>query len=248
MYTQQTHTTQHFQPRRHPTSTPSPHPTHTQLLYLLSPCLSLSLSSPLSDKRRLKSLKDENTFLRDQVGDNSRSQSRSQVNLDYLKSILVRFLSFDPTHPQRKALIPVIATILQFSPDELRNVEKVKAGGGGWLSMLGVGGGSGGSGGSGGGGGDGMGGGSGGSGGGSGGLPLHIPAGVDADSLPLSFSPHAAARQVSNASSTSTSSRASVVGTDTPPMTPVSAANSGGGGMNGRTVSASPASAPPKSR
>ena len=171
-------------------------------------------------------------FLRDQLGDNSRSQSRSQVNLDYLKSVLVRFLSFDPSHPQRKALIPVIATILQFSPDELRNVERVKPGGGGWLSMLGVGGGGG----SGGGGADG-------SAAVGQSLPLHIPAGVDADSLPLSFSPHG--RQLSSASSTSTSSRASIAGT--PPMTPVSASSGVAGGMNGRTVSASPASAPPKS-
>jgi len=166
------------------------------------------------------------------MGDNSRSQSRAQVNLDYLKSILVRFLSFDPTHPQRKALIPVIATILQFSPDELRGVEKVKPSSGGWLSMLGVGSG----------GGAGGGGVEGGVGAGQS-MPLHIPAGVDADSLPLSFSPHA--RQSSNVSSASTSSRASVVGT--PPMTPVSASSGMGAGMNGRTVSASPASAPPKS-
>ena len=205
----------------------SSHTTHWVCLYSLR----LSVSCPLSDKRRLKSVKDENAFLRDQMSDNSRSQSRSQVNLDYLKSILVRFLSFDPTHPQRKALIPVIATILQFSPDELRNVEKVKSSSGGWLSMLGVG----------------SAGGGGVSADGSVGaghsMPLHIPAGVDADSLPLSFSPHA--RQLSSASSTSTSSRASVIGT--PPMTPVSASSSVGGGMNGRAVSASPASAPPKS-
>ena len=166
------------------------------------------------------------------MGDNSRSQSRAQVNLDYLKSILVRFLSFDPTHPQRRALIPVIATILQFSPDELRNVEKVKPQSGGWLSMLGVGGTAGG----GGGGADGpLGAGH--------SLPLHIPAGVDADSLPLSFSPHS--RQPSHASSTSMSGRASAAGT--PPMTPVSASSSMAAPMNGRTVSASPASAPPKS-
>ena len=74
-------------------------------------------------------------------------------------------------------------------------------------------------------------------------LPLHIPAGVDVDSLPLSFSPHG--RQSSTASSASVSSRASVVGT--PPMTPVSATSSLDGGMNGRAVSASPASASSKS-
>ena len=193
-----------------------------------------------SDKRRLKALKDENGFLREQMTDNSRSQSRAQVNLDYLKSILVRFLSYDPAHPQRKALIPVIATILHFSPDELKNVERVKAsssGGGGWLSMLGVGGAAAGSGGGGGGGLDGP----LGPGGAGRSMPLHIPAGVDVDSLPLSFSPHG--RQLSTASSVSTSSRASMIGT--PPMTPMSAASSvDGGGMNGRAVSASPAFAP----
>ena len=178
-------------------------------------------------------------FLREQMGDNTRSQSRAQVNLDYLKSILVRFLSFEPSHPQRKALIPVIATILQFSPDEVRNVERVKAGSsGGWLSMLGVGIGSDSTGAS-----SSSGGGGHGSAGAGYSMPLHIPAGVDADSLPLSFSPHG--RQSSTASSASASSRASVVGT--PPMTPVSASSATGGGMNGRTVSATPASAPPKS-
>ena len=196
--------------------------------------------SLLPDKRRLKTLKDENGFLREQMTDNSRSQSRAQVNLDYLKSILVRFLSFEPSHPQRRALIPVIATILQFSPDEVRNVEKVKAGSsGGWLSMLGVGAGSSDSTGA----SSSLGGGGHGLTGAGHSMPLHIPAGVDADSLPLSFSPHG--RQSSTASSTSASSRASVVGT--PPMTPVSASSATGGSMNGRTVSATPASAPPKS-
>ena len=218
----QQHTHNHAVLLSHP---PTSHSTHRL-------CVSSVRLAPLLDKRRLKSLKDENSFLRDQMSDNSRSQSRAQVNLDYLKSILVRFLSFEPAHPQRKQLIPVIATILQFSPDELRNVEKVKASSGGWLSMLGVGGAAGGAGAAG-----------GPLGAGQSSLPLHIPAGVDADSLPLSFSPHG--RQSSTASSASTSSRASIHGT--PPMTPVSAASSGDGGMNGRAVSASPASAPSKS-
>jgi hypothetical protein len=89
-------------------------------------------------RRRAKALKDDNDFLQAQQSDHGRSQSRSQVNIDYLKSVLVRFLAFDPQHPQRRALIPVIATILQFSPEELRSVETVKPHTAGWMSMLGI--------------------------------------------------------------------------------------------------------------
>ena len=89
-------------------------------------------------RRRAKALKDENELLQAQQSEDGRSQSRSQVNIDYLKSVLVRFLAFDPQHPQRRALVPVIATILQFSPEELRAVETVRPQTAGWLSMLGM--------------------------------------------------------------------------------------------------------------
>ena len=86
----------------------------------------------------MKLLKEELSFAQAQLAAVKGSEGRSSVNVDYLKSVLVRFLAFDPAHPQRRALIPVLATILHFTPEELRSVETVKPNSASWLSMLGM--------------------------------------------------------------------------------------------------------------
>merc|ERR1712216_1116524 len=49
-----------------------------------------------------------------QVEELGRIQRREDVNMDYLKSIVVQFLSFAPGTSERNSLLPVIAPLLQF--------------------------------------------------------------------------------------------------------------------------------------
>jgi hypothetical protein len=54
-----------------------------------------------------------------------RVSRRENVNMDYLKNIILQFMTFPVTSPERISLIPVIATLLQFNPKEIVEVDKV---------------------------------------------------------------------------------------------------------------------------
>jgi len=53
-----------------------------------------------------------------------RTTRRESVNMDYLKNIVVQYMSFPAQSPERVSLVPVIAMLLQFSPEEINDVEK----------------------------------------------------------------------------------------------------------------------------
>jgi hypothetical protein len=44
--------------------------------------------------------------------------------MDYLKNIILQYLSFPSASPERNSLLPVLALLLQFSPAELKSVEE----------------------------------------------------------------------------------------------------------------------------
>uniref|UniRef100_A0A7S2ULP5 GRIP domain-containing protein n=2 Tax=Attheya septentrionalis TaxID=420275 RepID=A0A7S2ULP5_9STRA len=52
-----------------------------------------------------------------------RVHRREDVNLDYLKSIVVQYLSKPPGSSERSALLPVLATLLQFDPSDYQAIE-----------------------------------------------------------------------------------------------------------------------------
>lgn len=62
----------------------------------------------------------------DQVQELCRVQRREDVNLDYLKSIVVQYLSKPPGSSERAALLPVLATLLQFDDSDYRSIEEGK--------------------------------------------------------------------------------------------------------------------------
>jgi hypothetical protein len=62
-----------------------------------------------------------------EVEELSRIHRREDVNLDYLKSTIVQFLSKPPGSSERVALLPVIATLLQFDSDDYKLIEQGKA-------------------------------------------------------------------------------------------------------------------------
>jgi chromosome segregation ATPase len=55
-----------------------------------------------------------------------RVKRREDVNLDYLKSIVVQFLSKPPGSSERQALLPVLATLLQFDANDYKTIEEGK--------------------------------------------------------------------------------------------------------------------------
>ena len=72
--------------------------------------------------------------------DLGRVKRRENVNLDYLKSVVVQFLSHASGSSERKHLLPVIATLLQFDPTDYKaigdGVEKGRAAAGGFWGLL----------------------------------------------------------------------------------------------------------------
>lgn len=62
----------------------------------------------------------------DLLAELGRVQRREDVNLDYLKSTIVQFLSKPPGSSERAALLPVIATLLQFDERDYAAIEEGK--------------------------------------------------------------------------------------------------------------------------
>jgi len=61
-----------------------------------------------------------------QVEELGRVKRREDVNMDYLKSIVVQYLSKPPGTSERAALLPVLATLLQFDANDYRLIEDGK--------------------------------------------------------------------------------------------------------------------------
>ena len=61
-----------------------------------------------------------------QVEDLCRIHRREDINLDYLKGTVVQFLSKPPASSERGALLPVIATLLQFDAEDYKLIEEGK--------------------------------------------------------------------------------------------------------------------------
>ena len=62
-----------------------------------------------------------------QVEELCRIRRREDVNLDYLKSIVVQYLSKPPGASEREALLPVLATLLQFDANDYKVIEDGKS-------------------------------------------------------------------------------------------------------------------------
>jgi len=62
----------------------------------------------------------------DRVESLARVHRREGVNMDYLKSIVVQYLAKPPGSSERTALLPVLATLLQFDESDYKAIEKGK--------------------------------------------------------------------------------------------------------------------------
>lgn len=68
-------------------------------------------------------LAEQTKVLKEEIRRSQRNDKRETVNLEYLKNVVIKFLQF---REEREQLLPVVATILQFSPEELRALKRAQ--------------------------------------------------------------------------------------------------------------------------
>mmetsp|Transcript_658 Transcript_658/g.1525 ORF Transcript_658/g.1525 Transcript_658/m.1525 type:complete len:598 (+) Transcript_658:194-1987(+) len=66
----------------------------------------------------LARLQDDHRRLLSEVAELRCVKNRETVNMDYLKNIVLQYMSFPPSSPERAGLVPVISLLLQFSEEE----------------------------------------------------------------------------------------------------------------------------------
>ena len=59
-----------------------------------------------------------------QLAEMKASEKRHGLNMDYLKTIVVRFMM---ESQEKEELVPVLARLLEFSPEELRKVKEARS-------------------------------------------------------------------------------------------------------------------------
>jgi len=80
------------------------------------------LQNLLSDAERMEKLHHlQEQHLKNEIRDLQRTLKRENANPEYLKNIMVKFIEFED---QREQLLPVIATVLQLSPAEMRRINE----------------------------------------------------------------------------------------------------------------------------
>ncbi|KAF0738227.1 hypothetical protein AaE_008883 [Aphanomyces astaci] len=61
--------------------------------------------------------------LEDDIAHLVRTERREGVNMEYLKNVVVQFMSFRPGSSQQLKLIPVLSMLLQFTPEDMDEVQ-----------------------------------------------------------------------------------------------------------------------------
>ena len=72
---------------------------------------------------QLAQLQTANSGLQAEVAQLSRVAKREGVNMDYLKNVVLQYITFPLGSPERESLVPVIAMLLQFSTEETKLCE-----------------------------------------------------------------------------------------------------------------------------
>ncbi|GLE07472.1 hypothetical protein PINS_up017783 [Pythium insidiosum] len=76
---------------------------------------------------RIQALLDERARHSEEVAQLMQSQRREGVNLEYLKNVIVQYMSFKPGSSQQLRLVPVITTLLEFTPADVKEIKKANA-------------------------------------------------------------------------------------------------------------------------
>ncbi|CAI5742664.1 unnamed protein product [Hyaloperonospora brassicae] len=62
------------------------------------------------------------------------NQRRDGVNMEYLKNVVVQYMSFRPGSSEQARLVPVLSTLLQFTAADVKGVKHASCRGSGWTS------------------------------------------------------------------------------------------------------------------
>nr|XP_039266340.1 LOW QUALITY PROTEIN: GRIP and coiled-coil domain-containing protein 1-like [Styela clava] len=62
--------------------------------------------------------------LQEKIANFDRSKSRENANLEYLKNVMYQYLTTNRNQSAKSRMLGAVTTILQFSPDEIKNVRK----------------------------------------------------------------------------------------------------------------------------
>ena len=83
----------------------------------------------------LKHCAAQEALLKDEVEKAAASRVRSTVNVEYLHNIMVKFLELE-AEDEHESLVPVITTILAFSPEEIARVAAARQSGNRFVSRF----------------------------------------------------------------------------------------------------------------
>jgi len=64
--------------------------------------------------------------LQKEVVDLRRTHKRDGINMDYLKNIVIQYMTFPVNSSEKMSLVPVLAMLLQFTPKELAQVQRAQ--------------------------------------------------------------------------------------------------------------------------
>jgi hypothetical protein len=71
-------------------------------------------------------LQQSHQALTEEVAELRRTNRREGVNMDYLKHVVLQYMSFSQRSTERRTLVPVIAMLLQFSRSELLEIDRTE--------------------------------------------------------------------------------------------------------------------------
>ena len=64
------------------------------------------------------------TDLTTEITELRKIKQREGINMDYLKNVVIQYMTFPINSSERNALVPVLAMLLQFSPKEMMEIQK----------------------------------------------------------------------------------------------------------------------------
>ncbi|KAF4321360.1 hypothetical protein BBO99_00004760 [Phytophthora kernoviae] len=94
-----------------------------------------ALSDQLEEaQRELQELRDDKRRHAEELTAMLQNQRRDGVNMEYLKNVVVQYMSFRPGSSQQARLIPVLTTLLQFTAADTKEIKHATRRGNSWTS------------------------------------------------------------------------------------------------------------------
>ncbi|TMW63839.1 hypothetical protein Poli38472_002780 [Pythium oligandrum] len=85
-------------------------------------------------RTRIQELQQEKAKHRQEVVALTQTQRRGDVNIEYLKNVMVQYMTLKGDSAQQARLVPLITNLLQLTPTEIKEIEKANRRGASWVS------------------------------------------------------------------------------------------------------------------